>query len=94
MQNILLDAKREYTEQLVSKLTHPLYDEIYKIWQSVVNDDTTESPMREFQDALEELASLSDEDMGLITDRCIKTSSCSYIGDIITAVLTTFQKPV
>ena len=85
MDSILLEAKREYTEQVVSKVTRPLYDEIYNIWKKSLGDDPS-SPMRHFQDSLENLAKLDEKDMLEVTDRCIHKTGCSYFGDLITAI--------
>ena len=85
MEGVLLEAKREYTEQVVSKITRPLYDEIYAIWQKSL-DENGKSPMRHFQDLLENIAELSEKDMLFITDRCIEKSGCAYFGDLVTAI--------
>ena len=85
MDSVLLEAKREYTEQVVSKVTRPLYDEIYNIWKQSLEENPT-SPMRHFQDSLENMAKLAEKDMLAVTDRCIHKTSCSYFGDLITAI--------
>ena len=85
MDSVLLEAKREYTEQVVSKVTRPLYDEIYNIWKQSLEENPA-SPMRHFQDSLENLAKLDEKDMLAVTDRCIHKTSCSYFGDLITAI--------
>jgi len=85
MDSVLLEAKREYTEQVVSKVTRPLYDEIYNIWKKSLEENPV-SPMRHFQDSLENLAGFDEKDMLAVTDRCINKISCSYFGDLITAI--------
>ena len=85
MDSILLEAKREYTEQVVSKVTRPLYDEIYNIWKQSLEEGSA-SPMRHFQDSLENLAKMDEKDMLAVTDRCIHKMGCSYFGDLLTAI--------
>lgn len=91
MESILLDAKKEYSKQIVGFLTPALYDELYFLWKKAVEDDA-KSPMRRYQDLLEEIAEWEESKKLQITDRCIEKSGCKFLEDLLTAVFVAHTK--
>jgi hypothetical protein len=88
---LLTEAKREYTKQIISFLTTPLYDTLYVQWQKSVEEDTT-SPMQLFQDKLALIAEWDEEEKKTECQRCLSESQCSYIDDLIAAVFIAHTK--
>jgi len=91
MESILLDAKKEYSKQIVGFLTPALYDELYFLWKNAVDEDAR-APMRRYQDLLEEIAEWDESKKLQITDRCIEKSGCKFLEDLLTAVFVAHTK--
>jgi hypothetical protein len=88
---LLTEAKREYTKQIVSFLTTPLYDTLYVQWQKAVEEDAS-SPMQLFQDKLAAIAEWDEDEKKTECQRCLSESQCSYIDDLIAAVFIAHTK--
>lgn len=86
---LLVEAKREYTEQLVIFLTDAMYDEFNVLWKDCVDKS---EPMLSFQGRLEEIVDWDEKTMIQRTDSCISKSGCNFIDDLITAVFVAHMK--
>jgi hypothetical protein len=88
---LLTEAKREYTKQIVSFLTTPLYDTLYVQWQKSMEEDVS-IPMQLFQDKLASIAEWDEDEKKTECQRCLSESQCSYIDDLIAAVFIAHTK--
>ena len=91
MESILLDAKKEYTKQLVSYLSPAIYDELYGLWKNAV-ERNDKAPLRQYQELLETIVDWDESKRIVVTDRCIEKSGCSFIDDLLTAVFVAHTK--
>ena len=85
---VLVDAKSEYTQQLISTLTPHFYEGILSIYQdctSMVNEDTNQ--LMAFQNLLGRIPQWSQDMIERETNRIIECSHCDWLEDLITAVL-------
>ena len=86
-----MEARREYTEQIVIFLNTALYDEFYILWKDSLTENSKE-PMMRFQEKLEEVVDWDEKTMIKVTDRCIHKSSCKFLDNLITAVFVAHMK--
>jgi hypothetical protein len=86
---LLVEAKREYTEQLVLFLRDAMYDDFYVLWKNSVDSP---DPMMKFQETLEEIVDWDEKTMIQKTDSCISKTGCKYLDDLITAVFVAHMK--
>ena len=91
MESILLDAKKEYTKQLVNYLSPAIYDELYGLWKNAV-ERNDKAPLRQYQELLETIVDWDESKRIVVTDRCIEKSGCSFIDDLLTAVFVAHTK--
>jgi hypothetical protein len=91
MSVVLLEAKKEYTEQLVGFLKPALYDEFFVLWRSSVEKNLAE-PMVQFQEQLENIVDWDEKSIIRKTDLVSKKSGCSYLDDLITTVFVAHMK--
>jgi len=87
---ILVDAKSEYTKQLIHILKNNIYNGIRLIYQSskysCIENDKTENTLQHFQELLSEIPKWNQE---IIDGECLKikeNSNCDWLEDLITAV--------
>ena len=86
---LLVEAKREYTEQLVIFLRDATYDEFYVLWKESVDSS---DPMIKFQERLEEIVDWDEKTMIRRTDQCVLKTGCKFLDDLITAVFVAHMK--
>jgi DNA polymerase III gamma/tau subunit len=86
---LLVEAKREYTEQLVIFLRDAMYDEFYLLWKDSVESS---DPMMKFQERLEEIVDWDEKTMIRKTDQCVSKTGCKFLDDLITAVFVAHMK--
>lgn len=91
MSVILVEAKKEYTEQIVGFLRPAIYDDFFVIWRTAVEKNTKE-PMVVFQELLETIVDWDEKTVLRKTDLVIKKSGCSFLDDLITAVFVAHMK--
>ena len=87
---ILVDAKSEYTKQLINILKINIYNGIKIIFQTTkkycIENDNSENILQHFQEALSEIPKWNQE---VIDNECLKiidNSKCDWLEDLITAV--------
>lgn len=88
---LLVEARREYTEQLVIFLKAAIYDELYVIWKESI-EVNQKDPMMVFQEKLEEIVDWDEKSMIQRTDSCVNKSGCKFIDELITAVFVAHMK--
>lgn len=86
---LLVEAKREYTEQLVLFLRDAMYDDFYILWKESVDSP---DPMMNFQDKLEDVVDWDEKTMIQKTDKCISKTGCKFLDDLIVAVFVAHMK--
>ena len=94
-QHILVDAKREYTQQLVDMLTYRIYEGIKSIYRDSVNltnQKYSNQYLKEFQSLLSTIPKWSEKTIKKETERILKKSDCEWLEDLITAVFITHAK--
>ena len=99
--NILVEAKKEYTNQLQKILTPRLYEGFKSIYEDIINMVTKEleenktqgsSLIKTFQKMLKEIPLWNAEMIKNEYNRILKTSNCDYFDDLIEAVFITNTK--
>ena len=86
---LLVEAKREYTEQLVLFLRDAMYDDFYVLWKGSVDSP---DPMMNFQEKLEDVVDWDEKTMIQKTDKCISKTGCKFLDDLIVAVFVAHMK--
>ena len=83
--NIIVEAKAQYTKQLLSILTPIVYNTIYLEYQKACNDsEKKENILYNFQSNLKEIKKWNSD---VIKEHVNEiTTTCEYFNDIITAV--------
>ena len=81
--SLLVDAKKEYTQELISILTPHIYDGI----ESIYNDSKTNSQhqykLKVFQLLLKEIPKWNQDIIDNETERILKMTNCDYIDKLI-----------
>jgi len=86
---LLVEAKREYTEQLVLFLRDAMYDDFYVLWKESVESP---DPMMKFQEKLEDVVDWDEKTMIQRTDKCVSKTGCKFLDDLIVAVFVAHMK--
>ena len=99
--NILVEAKKEYTNQLQKILTpriyegfKSIYEEILKVLTDEIQEKKTQSSsvIKTFQKTLKEIPQWNQEMINNEYNRIEKTSNCDYFDNLIEAVFITNTK--
>jgi hypothetical protein len=94
--NVLVDAKLEYTKTLCSILTPRLMEGIYSILeesiQKCVESDDIPSILLTFQTYLASIPNWSNNMLETEYSRIVSISKCDYIGDLISAIFVSHTK--
>lgn len=91
MSVVLVEAKKEYTEQIVGFLRPAIFDDFFVMWRSAVEKNVKE-PMVGFQELLEMIVDWDEKTILRKTDAVVKKSGCSFLDDLITAVFVAHMK--
>jgi hypothetical protein len=91
MSVVLVEAKKEYTEQIVGFLRPAIFDDFFVMWRTAVEKNTKE-PMVGFQELLETIVDWDEKTILRKTDAIVKKSGCSFLDDLITAVFVAHMK--
>lgn len=95
--NVLVDAKIEYTKQLINFLAVPIYQGISKIYEEALNyskengESNTEYSfiifvLRNFQALLKQIPKWNQDTINNEYQRIVDESRCEWLGDLIKAV--------
>ena len=87
---VLVDAKTEYTKQLVNILKQNMYMGVKNILQEAKNEcalnKDQDSTMKYFQDLLSQIPKWNQDIINKESARIIEESGCDWLDDLITAV--------
>ena len=93
---ILVDAKVEYTKQLISILKPFIYDGIKSIFEEAKNICTTNKEpgniLLRFQHLLSDIPKWNNEIISKEVERIVTDSGCDWLEDLITAVFVSHTK--
>ena len=88
--NVLVDAKTEYTKQLVQMLKTNIYQGIKSIFDDAkeycVNNSQPKNILKHFQVLLSHIPKWNQEIIDEETNRIMVQSNCDWLEDLITAV--------
>ena len=88
--SVLVDAKEEYTKQLISILKQCIYQGVKSIYldaKDICNQDNTpEKVLMVFQDLLSRIPKWSQDIINKEYDRIINVSKCDYIEDLVKVI--------
>ena len=93
---VLVDAKTEYTKQLVNILKQNMYMGVKNILQEAKNEcalnKDQDSTMKYFQDLLSQIPKWNQDIINKESARIIEESGCDWLDDLITAVFISHTK--
>ena len=90
--HILVEAKREYTGQLASILTSPMYEGIASIYKHAYNNVSKDKILIHFQELLSKIPNWNNETLEREFQRIMLYSKCEWLTDLITAVFVSHTK--
>ena len=92
--HVLVDAKTEYTKQLVSMLTPRIYEGISSIYDYAHNGENSKirNYLVKFQTLLSDIPKWDSNIISKEYQRIIEKSDCEWIDDLITAVFVSHTK--
>ena len=92
---VLVDAKTEYTKQLIQILRPHLYEGIQSIYGNgkiICNNNEDENLLLTFQNLLSNIPKWSQEIIENEYNRIIESSSCDWLEELVTAVILSHTK--
>jgi hypothetical protein len=92
---VLVDAKTEYTKQLIQILRPHLYEGIQSIYENgkiICNNNEDENLLLTFQNLLSNIPKWSQEIIETECNRIIESSSCDWLEELVTAVILSHTK--
>ena len=88
--NVLVDAKTEYTKQLVTILTNSIYKGIYSMYietkEYCINNNENDKVLINFQYSLSQIPKWNQELINNETERIVNETGCDWLDDLVTAV--------
>ena len=90
--HILVEAKNEYTGQLASILTSPMYEGIASIYEHAKKSSKDDNLLINFQELLSRIPNWNTETLEKEFQRIMLFSRCDWISDLITAVFVSHTK--
>ena len=93
--SIFVQAKIEYTKQLVNTLKSPIYDGIKSIYEDakeIYKSNSSTSLLYIFRTLLEKIPEWNNELIINETDRIIECSKCDWLDELVTAVYISHTK--
>ena len=92
---VLVDAKTEYTKQLIQILRPHLYEGIQSIYENgkiICNNNEDENLLLTFQNLLSNIPKWRQEIIETECNRIIESSSCDWLEELVTAVILSHTK--
>ena len=83
--NVLVEAKLEYTKQLISLLSPRIYDLLKEIYSFNCNNDK-KYELKNFQLALSKIPSWDQFKVEELTSKILEKVKCEWIDELLTAV--------
>lgn len=93
--SIYVQAKIEYTKQLINNLQSHLFDGVKSIYddsKEIYKENSSSSQLFIFRTLLEKVPEWNNELIIVETDRIIEMSKCDYLEDLLTAVFVSHTK--
>lgn len=93
--NVLVDAKKEYTKQLISFLSLPIYEGIKSIYDEAVeicNENEDPNYLRAFQLLLKQIPKWNQDMIDDEYSRIIEESHCDWIDNLLKAIFISHAK--
>jgi len=93
--SIYVQAKIEYTEQMINHLQSHFFDGVKSIYddsKEIYKENSSSSQLFIFRTLLEKVPEWNNELIIAETDRIIETSKCDYLEDLLTAVFISHTK--
>ena len=92
--HVLVDAKNEYTKQLIMMLVEPIFEGIQSIYNYTKNLAYSSNPqfLKHFQHLLSDIPKWTTEMLETECRRIILKSKCNWISELITAVFVSHTK--
>ena len=93
--SIFVQAKIEYTKQLINNLQSHLFDGVKSIYddsKEIYKENSSSSQLFIFRTLLEKVPEWNNELIIVETDRIIEMSKCDYLEDLLTAVFVSHTK--
>ena len=90
--HILVEAKKEYTAQLTSILTSPMYEGISSIYKHAKTTTKNDNLLMNFQELLSKIPKWNNDMLEREFQRIMLYSRCDWISDLITAVFISHTK--
>jgi len=93
--SIFVQAKIEYTKQLINNLQSHLFDGVKSIYddsKEIYKENSSSSQLFIFRTLLEKVPEWNNELIIAETDRIIEMSKCDYLDDLLTAVFVSHTK--
>jgi hypothetical protein len=93
---ILVDAKQEYTKQLINILKNSIYDTVQSIYKNALKECTENKKKKKtllkFQEKLSNIPKWSSDKVEQEYNIIAETTKCDWIDDLLTAVFITHTK--
>jgi hypothetical protein len=93
--SIYVQAKIEYTKQLINNLQYHFFDGVKSIYddsKEIYKENSSSSQLFIFRTLLEKVPEWNNELIIIETDRIIEESKCDYLEDLLTAVFISHTK--
>ena len=90
--SLLVDAKKSYTNQLISFLYPHIYEGVESIFEDSVLENNTKNKFKNFQINLKKVPKWNQDIIDKETDRILQVTNCDYIDKLLSAVFITNTK--
>lgn len=90
--NVLVDAKTEYTKQLVDILTPRIYEGIVSLYEDAKQESEPTKVLITFQQLLSQIPNWTSDILAREYQRIQTTSGCDWIEDLVTVVFVSHAK--
>lgn len=92
--DVLVDAKNEYTKQLISILTEPFLNGLISIYDEakIVCNEGGYTELQQFQILLSNIPKWTQETLEMECERIVEESHCEWLEDLLTAIFVSHTK--
>ena len=90
--SLLVDAKKSYTNQLISFLYPHIYEGIESIFEDSVRENNSKNKFKNFQITLKKVPKWNQDIIDKETERILQVTNCDYIDKLLSAVFITNTK--
>ena len=90
--HVLVDAKTEYTKQLINMISPRIYEGIESVYKESIKISKYNNYLKTFQELLSDIPTWNNSIIEGEYERIMKISSCDWIEELITAVFVSHTK--